>query len=57
MIIGKLDKNKDDILVTEIDIDKDYYDSTKYWRNRAMNGKYYSGNIIIDERSKNRTEL
>ena len=57
VIIGKLDKNKDDILVTEIDIEKDYYDSTKYWRKRAMDGKFCSGNKIVDKRSNNRTTI
>jgi len=57
VIIGKLEKNKDSMLITEIDTTKQYYDSTKYWRNRAIEGIYYSGVAVDDPRSRNRTDL
>lgn len=57
IVVGKLEKNIDGILITEFDTDKTFYDATKYWRNRAMNGTYHSGNLVEDFRSKNRTEL
>lgn len=57
IVVGKLDKNNDGTLITEIDTDKLYYDSTKYWRNRAMNGIYHSGKIVNDKRSRNRKEI
>lgn len=57
VIVGKLEKNIDGILVTEIDTDQQYYDSTKYWRNRAMNGIFHSGKLVEDERSGKRKEI
>lgn len=57
VIAGKLDKNTDGILITEIETNKQYYDSTKYWRDRAMKGIFHSGELIVDKRSKNRNEI
>jgi predicted amidohydrolase len=57
VVVGRLDKNLDGIIITEIDTKKQYYDSTRYWRNRAMEGIFHSGNLVDDNRSKNRTEL
>jgi deaminated glutathione amidase len=57
VVVGRLDKNKEGILIMEIDTDIEYYDSTKYWRDRAMNGIFHSGNIVDDKRSKNRNEI
>lgn len=47
VITGRLKKNVDGILVTEIDTDKKYYDSTRYWRSRAMNGIRHSGRMPV----------
>lgn len=55
--VGKLQKNIESILITEINTQDSYYDSTKYWRLRAIEGKYHSGIKIIDKRSENRTDL
>lgn len=57
VIIGKLKKNEPGILITEIDTQHAYYDSTQYWRNRAMEGLYYSGTPINDPRTSARTTL
>jgi len=57
VVVGRLGKNKNEILVTEIDTDKNYYDSTAAWRERAMMGIYHSGEIMIDPRSENRRNL
>lgn len=57
VITGRLEKNVDGLLITEIDTDKKYYDSTQYWRSRAMNGVYHSGTQVHDARSDNRHEL
>jgi len=57
IISGSLEKNKDGILVTELDFETEYYDSTKFWRERAMNGVYFSGEKINDIKSEKRTEL
>jgi deaminated glutathione amidase len=57
VITGKLEKNVAGIMVTEIDINKKYYDATKFWRSRAINGFYHSGTRVDDPRSLNRTDL
>jgi predicted amidohydrolase len=57
VITGQLTKNEAGILITEIDPDREYYDATKHWRERAMEGVYYSGARIIDNRSEDRRSL
>lgn len=37
VIAGQLRKNKTGILITAIDVNVDYYDSSKHWRERSMN--------------------
>lgn len=54
VVTGKLVKNQESILLTEADPEKEYYDSTKHWRDRAMNGIFHSGNLVDDRRSKHR---
>lgn len=57
VMVGRLEKNKKGILVQEIDTTQKFYDSTYYWRNRAIKGEYYSGDKITDERSEERCKL
>lgn len=57
VIVGQLEKNKSGILVTEIDLEDQYYDSTVDWRQRAMDGIYHSGELVDDPRSTNRNQL
>ncbi|UYQ91742.1 carbon-nitrogen hydrolase family protein [Chitinophaga horti] len=57
VITGRLEKNVAALLFSEIDPAKTYYDSTKYWRSRSINGFYHSGTRVEDARSLNRTEL
>lgn len=57
VICGKAEKNQEGILFTEITAEKDFYDSTQYWRSRAMNGVYHSGRYRTDSRSENRNIL
>lgn len=57
VIHGRLNKNTDEILITEIDTNREYYDSSVAWRERAMNGIYHSGDMVNDQRSENRIEL
>ena len=33
------------------------YDSTRAWRDRAMRGRYHSGSLVRDRRSRNHTAL
>jgi predicted amidohydrolase len=57
VIKGKMEKNKAGILITEIDTNISFYDSTKAWRKRAMKGQYNSGELVRDTRSVNRNIL
>ncbi len=57
VIVGKSTKNEESILVTEIDTEVEYYDSTKCWRERAMEGVFFSGELIQDIRSELRNQL
>ena len=54
---GQLRRNVAGVLLSTVDTDKQWYDSTKVWRDRAMEGVFHSGTIVEDERSHNRTEL
>ena len=53
-IVGRLRRNLAGVLITEVDTSKSYYDSTKAWRKRAMNGLYHSGTLVTDPRSRDR---
>jgi len=57
IIKDSLEKNKAGILISELDFEKEYYDSTKFWRERAINGVFFSGEKIKDSKSEKRTEL
>ncbi|MEH0158632.1 carbon-nitrogen hydrolase family protein [Limibacter armeniacum] len=54
VIVGRQEKNCEGILLTEFDTQQSYYDSTQFWRERAINGNYFSGEKIDDERSSQR---
>jgi predicted amidohydrolase len=55
LIEEKLPANKPGLLISEIDISKEYYDASKPHRPDAIDGKLNSGETVDDERSKNRT--
>ena len=57
VIEGRLKKNSDELLITEINTEIEYYDATAAWRERAMKGVYHSGEHVNDKRSHNRYEL
>jgi len=57
VITGRLKRNKESILITDIDTKYSFYDASKVWRLRAMSGVYHSGTPVIDERSADRTSL
>ena len=57
VIVGQLEKNMEGVLISEIDLNKKYYDSTKFWRKRAISKQYYSGNQVVDKRSDKRNSL
>jgi predicted amidohydrolase len=57
VVVGRLRRNVEGVLVTTIDTDERFYDSTAPWRERAMNGVFHSGRLVKDSRSENRTQL
>jgi len=57
VITGQLERHKTDILISEVDTETEIYESTRYWRARALAGTLYSGTLVQDERSQNRKEL
>jgi predicted amidohydrolase len=54
---GRLRRNVTGVLLSTVDTGKQWYDSTKAWRNRVMEGVFHSGTLVEDARSRNRTEL
>jgi len=52
VVNGRLEKNKKGILVTQIDTEKKFYDGAAAWRERAINGIYFSGERIKDLRDR-----
>jgi len=57
VIIGRLEKNEASVLITEIDTETSYYDSTRFWRERAINSIFHSGEHVSDPRSAERKVL
>ena len=54
VVTGRLEPEQPGLLLTEIDPRKAYYDSTRAWRQRAMDGVLHSGTLVDDPRSKAR---
>jgi predicted amidohydrolase len=57
VVTGQVPLHKTGILLSKIDTDQNYYDSTVAWRDRAMNGVFHSGTIVQDPRSERRKTL
>jgi len=57
VVTGRLPVEQAGLLITTIDPATAYYDSTRDWRERAMNGQLHSGRLLDDPRSKNRTSF
>ena len=57
VITGALEAETEGLLVSEIDLAADIYDSTVAWRDRAIDGVLRSGELIEDARSRDRTTL
>lgn len=55
--VGRLDLEQMGLLFTDIDPEERYYDSTKAWRERAMAGKFHSGTLVDDPRSRMRNSF
>ena len=57
VIIGRLKRNVAGVLVSTVDTTAKLYDSTQAWRKRAISGRFYSGKLVIDRRSRERLRL
>lgn len=57
VVTGRLRRNVAGVLISTVDTDKSWYDSTAAWRDRAMNGVFHSGTLVQDERSDERRQL
>ena len=57
VITGKLKRNVAGVLLSTIDTNKKWYDSTVAWRENAIKGVYHSGTLVKDKRSTNRKSL
>lgn len=57
VITGVLEPETEGLLVSEVDLAAEIYDSTVAWRDRAIDGVLHSGQLADDPRSKARTEL
>ncbi|PIB93699.1 carbon-nitrogen hydrolase family protein [Caulobacter sp. FWC2] len=57
VITGALEAETEGLLLSEVDLTADIYDSTLAWRDRAVDGVLHSGVLVDDPRSKDRTGL
>lgn len=57
VITGQLRRNIAGVLISDVDDQRAYYDSTVVWRDRAMRGIYHSGTLVQDRRSTERKRL
>jgi predicted amidohydrolase len=57
VITGRLRRNVAGVLISTVDTREDLYDSTRAWRDRAIDGTYHSGQLPGDKRSRIRTEV
>lgn len=57
VITGALEVEAEGLLLSEIDLGANIYDSTAAWRDRAIDGALNSGERVNDPRSRDRTSL
>ena len=57
VVTGRLELEREGLLITRVDVNKEYYDSTRAWRGRAMDGVFHSGSLVDDPRSDVRDEF
>jgi predicted amidohydrolase len=53
-IVGRLKLHTPGVLITDMVLDPNFYDAPGPWRERAMSGKLYSGELVRDPRSEDR---
>ncbi|MCH7687890.1 MAG: carbon-nitrogen hydrolase family protein [Planctomycetes bacterium] len=56
-IVGKLKVHRPGVLITEMAMDKNFFDAPGPWRESAMNGRLHSGKTVKDRRSADVTCL
>jgi len=54
---GRLRRNVPGVLISALDPERDLYDSTAAWRDRALAGVLHSGTAVSDPRSDDRTRI
>jgi predicted amidohydrolase len=57
VVIGRLRRNVSGVLITEVDPALPLYDSTRDWRDRAMEGVLHSGRTVDHPRTRDRTTI
>ena len=57
VVTGRLRPEETGVLLSIVDTDARYYDSTEAWRDRAMAGILHSGELVADPRSEDRTGI
>jgi predicted amidohydrolase len=57
VVTSRLRRNRPGILISEVDPDAPFYDSTVAWRSRALRGVLHSGKLVRDRRSQERRRL
>ena len=57
VITGKVKRHTTGILLSTVDTEAKFYDSTVAWRDRAMKGIFHSGEVVQDRRTDERTRL
>jgi len=57
VVTGRLRREETGVLLSIVDTDARYYDSTEAWRDRAMAGILHSGDLVADPRSEDRTGI
>lgn len=57
VITGALETGQAGVLISSIDLGVQVYDSTVAWRDRAIDGRLHSGQLVDDPRSRKRTEI
>lgn len=55
--LGRLRRNVAGVLIATVDTNEPLYDSTRFWRTRAMQGVLHSGDLVDDPRSTRRDEF
>jgi predicted amidohydrolase len=57
IVVGRLRRNYPGVLVSTVDTERELYDSTAAWRDRAIGGTFHSGTLVDDLRSRDRTTI